>query len=400
MIDVLANLDWRAPWWGLLALQPLLFWALARRRRQRLAGYADAHLLPWAVTAAPRERGAARRAAANGLAWLLLAAAAGPRLPLETAPGQDAPATRHHAISVMVLLDVSASMAATDIAPSRLTRARLELSDWLARLTGERVGLIVYAGAAGVLLPLTDDPALLRRALEQADADLIEQVGTHLGAALDLASRQLQGATTRGKAILLVSDGEADSLAGPTGEAARAAVAKLAKQDIPLFILGVGSATGAAIPLPEGGYAERDGAQVQSRLDAAAYAALAHLSGGRYAGVADGDADWVELHDHGLATLPGDPPAPGQARAWHELYPWLLAPALLLLLSGFAGKSGRVTPKDESGGQTPPLEKGSRGDLATLTVMQPWVKSPPTPLFQRGEQKLLPDGTTRSDGHA
>ncbi|MDP2833503.1 MAG: hypothetical protein Q8Q28_09510, partial [Pseudomonadota bacterium] len=81
MIDFFANLDWSAPWWGLLALQPLLLWALARRRRQRLAGYADAHLLPWAVTAAPRERGAAWRAAANGLAWLLLAsAAAGPRL--------------------------------------------------------------------------------------------------------------------------------------------------------------------------------------------------------------------------------------------------------------------------------------------------------------------------------
>ncbi|MDD5390420.1 MAG: VWA domain-containing protein [Gallionellaceae bacterium] len=401
MIDFLTNLEWRAPWWGLLVLQPLLFWALARRRRQRLAGYADAHLLPWAVTAAPRERGAAWRAAANGLAWLLLAAAAaGPRLPLETAPGQDAPASRHHAISVMVLLDVSTSMAATDIAPTRLTRAKLELSDWLGRLSGERVGLIVYSGAAGVLLPLTDDPALFRRALEQADAGLIEQAGTHLGAALDLAARQLQGAPTRGKAILLISDGEADSLARPAGEAVRAAAARLAKQGIPLFVLGVGTQTGAAIPLPEGGYAERDGAQVQSRLDAAAYADLARLAGGRYATVADGDADWVELHDHGLATLPGDPPAAAQARAWRELYPWLLAPAWALLLSGFAGRTGRVTAKDESGGQNPPFPKGGRGDLATLAVMQPWDKSPPTPLWERGEQERLPDGSAQGDGHA
>lgn len=375
MIDFLANLDWRAPWWGLLALQPLLFWALARRRRQRLAGYADAHLLPWAVTAAPRERGAAWRAAANGLVWLLLAAAAaGPRLPLETAPGQDTPATHHHAISVMVLLDVSASMAATDIAPSRLTRAKLELSDWLGRLAGERVGLIVYAGAAGVLLPLTDDPALFRRALQQADAGLIEQAGTHLGAALDLAARQLQTAPTRGKAILLISDGEADSLAGPAGEAARAAVANLAKQDIQLFILGVGSATGAAIPLAEGGYAERDGAQVQSRLDAAAYADLAQQTGGRFAGVADGDADWMDLHDHGLAYLPGDPPAPTQARAWRELYPWLLAPAWVLLLSSLAGRPSRNTPNDESGDQPPLWKRG-------------------------GPQRPLP-GATRNDDHA
>jgi Ca-activated chloride channel family protein len=333
MMDFLSSLDWRAPWWGLLALQPALFWALARRRRQRLAGYADAHLLPWAVTSSPRARGAAGHAVAHGLAWLLLAAAAaGPRLPLETSPGLDGTAARRHVISVYVLLDVSASMAATDIAPSRLARARLELDDWLARLSGERVGLIVYAGAAGVLLPPTDDIALVRRALELADASLIEQPGTRLDAALELAARQLQGEATRGKAILLVSDGEADSLSGPAGSAARAAAASLAKQGIPLFVLGVGSATGAPVPLAEGGYEERDGAPVQSRLDAVAYGDLARLSGGRFAAVADGDADWVALHDHGLATLPGDPPRREQARAWRELYPWLLAPALALLL--------------------------------------------------------------------
>lgn len=332
MIDFLYNLDWRAPWWGLLALQPLLFLALARRRRQRLAGYADAHLLPWAVTAAPRERGTAWRLASNGLAWLLLAAAAaGPRQPLEASPG-DGQLARRHGITVYVLLDVSASMAATDIAPSRLARAKLELDDWLARLSGERVGLIVYAGAAGVLLPPTDDPALFRRALELADPSLIEQPGTRLDAALDLAARRLQGGAGRGKAILLLSDGEADSLALERGRLARAAAATLAQQGIPLYVLGVGSAVGAPIPLAEGGYAERDGAPVHSRLDAGAYADLARLTGGRFSAVADGDADWIALHDHGLATLPGDPPQREQVRAWRELYPWLLAPALALLL--------------------------------------------------------------------
>lgn len=333
MIDFLYNIDWREPWWGLLALQPLLFWTLVRRRRQRLAGYADAHLLPWAVSAAPRSRGASGRALANALAWLLLAAAAaGPRLPLQASPGLDAQAMRRHVISVYVLLDVSASMAATDIAPTRLTRAKLELDDWLARLSGERVGLIVYAGSAGLLLPPTDDIALLKRALELADPSLIEERGTRLDAALELAARQLQGAATRSKAILLVSDGDADSLAGPAGSAARAAVANLAKQGIPLFVLGVGSETGAPIRLAEGGYAERDGTQVQSRMDAVAYGDLARLTGGRFHAVADGDADWIALYDHGLAGLPGDPLAPEQAQAWQELYPWLLAPALTLLL--------------------------------------------------------------------
>jgi len=331
MIDFLQSLAWRAPWFGLLALQPLLFWLWQRRRRQRLAHYADAHLLPWALADAPRVRGAAGRAAANGLAWLLLAAAAaGPRLPLQLEPGSDSAPARRHALTVFVLLDVSASMAATDIAPSRLARARLELADWIRRLSGERVGIIVYAGAAGVLLPATDDPALLRRALELADSSLIEQPGTRLAAALKLAGRQLQPA--RSKAILLVSDAEAGSLAGPAGAATRAAVAALAKQGIPLFVLGMASTTGAPIPLADGGYAERDGVAVRSRMDADAYSDLARQTGGRFAAVSDGDADWIALHDHGLAALPGEPPAPDQARAWHELYPWLLAPALALLL--------------------------------------------------------------------
>ena len=67
-------------------------------------------------------------------------------------------------------------------------------------------------------------------------------------------------------------------------------------------------------------------------MDADAYADLARQTGGRFAAVSDGDADWIALHDHGLAALPGEPPAPDQARAWQELYPWLLAPALALLL--------------------------------------------------------------------
>lgn len=327
MIEQLLHLHWREPLWLALAAVPLLFAWWRSRRRARLLRYADAELLPWAASPSAAQAGAWPRTLAHALAWLLLAlAAAGPRLPLELRAGQAAP---RHLLTVMAVLDVSASMRATDIAPDRLARARLELLDWLGRLQGERVGLIVYAGEAGVLLPPTDDPALLQRALDQVDPRLIEAPGSNLAAALDLARAQLAAAPGTAKAVLLLSDAEADSV----DTSAQAAVAALQHARLPLFVLGIGSEAGAPVPLPDGGFAEADGVQVVSRMAAPAYRQWAQTTGGRFAGVSDGDADWAALHDRGIGALPGDPLAPASAAAWRELYAWCLAPALALLMA-------------------------------------------------------------------
>lgn len=323
----LQSLHWREPLWLGLAAVPLLFGAWRRRRRARLLRYADAALLPWAVASSAMKQESPLRTLAQVLAWLLLAlAAAGPRLPLDVHDGQ--PVSRH-LLTMMVVLDISASMRATDTVPDRFGRARLELLDWLTRLQGERVGLIVYAGEAGVLLPPTDDPALLRRAIDQANPNLIEAQGTNLAGALDLARTQLLAAPGQAKAILLVTDAEAGSF----DAAAETAVAALRKAYVPVFVLGMGSEAGAPVPLPDGGFAERDGAQLLSRMDASPYRELARATEGRFAVVSDGDTDWLTLHDQGIASLPGDPVVPEHATAWHELYAWCLAPALALLMA-------------------------------------------------------------------
>jgi Ca-activated chloride channel homolog len=277
MIDQLQQLHWREPLWLLLAAVPLLFGWWRGRRRARLLRYADAELLPWAASLPASQAGAWPRALGHALAWLLLAlAAAGPRLPLELREGQ---ATPRHLLTVMAVLDLSASMRAADIVPDRLARARLELLDWLPRLQGERVGLIVYAGEAGMLLPPTDDPELFRRMLDQVDPRLIEAQGTNLAAALDLARTQLEASPGQAKAILLVTDAEADSV----DDAVPTAVEALRQSRLPLFVLGVGSEAGAPVPLPDGGFAEDDAGQVLSRMAASAYAQWAQASGGRFA---------------------------------------------------------------------------------------------------------------------
>ncbi|MBS0328567.1 MAG: VWA domain-containing protein, partial [Proteobacteria bacterium] len=244
-----------------------------------------------------------------------------------------------HVVTVMVALDVSASMHASDISPDRLTRARLELLDWLPRLQGERVGLIVYAGEAGVLLPPTDDIALLRRALGEVDSRLIEAQGTNLAAALDLARAQLAAAPGHARAVLLVSDAESDSVE----PAAQAAVDALRIAHLPLFVLGVGSESGAPVPLPDGGFAERDGVRVLSRMDAATYGHWARSTGGRFVEAADGNGDWAALYDGGIAALPGDPVAVGSVRAWRELYAWCLAPALVLFMAVYLPRRAAAT---------------------------------------------------------
>lgn len=328
----LSALNWATPPGALLLLAPLLLAALAWRRRQKLAAWADPQLQPWAV-ASRGESGGNWRRIVEVFAWLLLAlAAAGPRLPLDDGGGADTPGNVRHVMSVMVALDVSASMAATDVAPNRLQRARLELADLSRRLKGERVGLALYAGRSGVLLPPTDDAPLFARALDLADTDLFEDAGSNVGAALDVAGAALAKEKTRSRAVLLVTDAEADSLVGPAREAAHAAAMRLKAAGIPLYVLGVGSTPGAPIPVADGsgGWVERDGVQVISRTDGAAYAELAQLTGGRYVAAGDGDSDWESLYDQGIARLPAESVAPDQVRAWQPLFTWPLACALVL----------------------------------------------------------------------
>ncbi len=341
-----SQLDWATPWGALFLLVPVALAWLAYRRRARLEAWAEPHLQPWAVAAKGTGEGRNWRSYAAWLAWALLAvAASGPRLPLQ-ADAADTRTAGRHVVSVLVALDVSASMAAGDLAPDRLARARLELADLTKRLQGERLGLLLYAGEAGLLLPPTDDAGLFVRALGQAAPDLIEAQGSNPAAALELAAHILGKEIIRSRAVLLVTDADNDSLAGPLAEAARKAAQDLKAAGIPLFVLVASTAAGAAIPLADGGFvehdggfaehdggfAEREGVPVASRPALAAYAGLARMTGGALVAASDGDADWRRLYDGGLAMLPGEAPAPETVRAWRSLHTWPLLLSLLLFM--------------------------------------------------------------------
>jgi Ca-activated chloride channel family protein len=318
----LAQLDWRNPWWLLLALQPVLLTLLAWRGRRRALDYADAHLRPWAVRGGLAAARWSWRGVLSVLAWVLLAcAAAGPRLPLVAAP--EGGAARVHDMDIIVVLDVSPSMLAADVSPQRLQRARLELTDLLQRLRGERIGLIAFSGAAGVLTPPTGDHAVFAHYLALAEPTLFRTPGSNIAAALRLALEPAWPDAGRTRAVLLVTDGETDAFSGSPGMEATRAAQALRERGVRLAVLLVATPDGAAVP---------GETATLSRPDIGALRELAARGGGTMEFVRDGDGDWRALYDGELLALPGAAPAPERVEAWRELYPFALAPAVLLFL--------------------------------------------------------------------
>ncbi|MGD9888909.1 MAG: tetratricopeptide repeat protein [Halothiobacillaceae bacterium] len=325
-MNELTQLQWQWPWAFLLMLLPLAGILLTLRQHSRVLDYADSALHPWALL--DRPQAGLGRLGLHLAAWLLLAAAlAGPRLPVTSS---NAATPDRHDVRVMTLLDISDSMHAADIAPSRAERAHLKLHDLPDVLAGESLGLAIFAGTAGVVMPPSTDPAVFRYALEHSEHLLDDALGSELAIALDTAARGLPKSDTSARAILLVTDGETDMV---RGNAVLNAVEKLRDADIRLFILGMATPQGAPIPDGAGGYRQLDNQIFQSRMDSSALAEMAQRTGGIFVPASDGDDDLRTLAKAILA-LPSHP-APGTSRTWNELFFWPLLLGLGLLLLAY-----------------------------------------------------------------
>ncbi len=152
---------------------------------------------------------------------------------------------------ILVLVDISESMNATDILPTRLERAKNKIEAMLEMVPGDRVGLIVFAGEAALMSPLTHDHGYFKSILQTTDTDSLNVMGTDIAEALRTAGEVFQedaritGDSSRAhRAIWLISDGEQIS-----GDAVRQAA--LAGQDAGIFVLGIGSEQGTVIEFPQ-----------------------------------------------------------------------------------------------------------------------------------------------------
>ena len=149
-------------------------------------------------------------------------------------------------IETIIALDISNSMLAEDVAPSRLEKSKLLVENLMNKFSEDKIGLIVFAGDAFVQLPITSDYVSAKMFLDNINPSLIGTQGTDIGKALQLSMNSFTPNAKVGKAIILITDGE-DNEGGAE---------KMAKQayrkGINVFILGVGSKDGATIPMPDG----------------------------------------------------------------------------------------------------------------------------------------------------
>lgn len=205
-------------------------------------------------------------------------------------------------VDLFVLLDVSRSMLAEDVAPNRLGRAKSDILDLLGRLQGDRVGLIVFAGAPVVKVPLTTDQGFFRMVLDDVDVNSAPRGGSLIGDALRKAMEAMQVRRDRDQVIVLITDGE-DHDSFPE-EAARQA----AERNLRVITVGLGdSGEGSRIPTRNDdgslAYVRHDGQEVWSKMDERLLKEIALTTSGAYVPARTRAYDLGKIYDQHLAKL-------------------------------------------------------------------------------------------------
>ena len=193
---------------------------------------------------------------------------------------------KRQGVEVMIALDISNSMLAQDVQPSRLEKAKRLVAQLVDKMENDKVGMIVFAGDAFTQLPITSDYISAKMFLESINPSLISKQGTAIGAAINLATPSFTPQEGVGRAVIVITDGENHE--GGAVEAAKAA----AEKGIQVSVLGVGMPDGAPIPV-EGTNdfrRDRDGNVVVTRLNEQMCQEIAQAGDGIYVRVDNSNA--------------------------------------------------------------------------------------------------------------
>jgi len=312
--------------WALMAalIVMFLFIRAASQRRKAMSKLGEARLLEKLAptTSAPRRRlKAVLVVTATALIALSLARPqVGAGLREVKTSGRD----------MVFILDVSNSMLAQDISPSRLEAAKAQISGLMDRMKGDRAGLVVFAGEAFIQCPLTMDYRAMRMLLDAVTTDSVPTPGTNIAAALLEAKRVFKIADSAARIAILLTDGEDHS--GRAVQAAR----ELAENKVKVFTIGIGdnSASGAPIPIrqPDGGVKYKKDSQgnvIMTRLDEETLRKIALETGGKYY-YAGRNLDLTRIYDK-IDELKGKKSKSRFYTEYEDRFQWLLVPAFLIL---------------------------------------------------------------------
>ena len=237
-------------------------------------------------------------------------------------------------IDILFAVDTSRSMLAEDLTPNRIERARLGIIDFVARLEGDRVGLIPFAGSAFALCPLTLDYDAFQESLNALDTDIIPRQGTNIASAIREAERLFDEQGNNYRVLVLLTDGE--DLEGSVIDVAKAA----AKKGMSIYTVGVGSPEGTSIPLRQRDgrmdfVREADGTVVKTVLDESTLKKIAEETAGLYVPLGRGAEGLDTIYQERLRLVPKSELEQRMERIPLERFEWPLGLAIIFLLAEF-----------------------------------------------------------------
>ena len=309
--------------WLVAAFALFLKWAAGRRRRA-LERFAEPALAPALVIGLSGRRRKARALLLTAALALIAVSLAQPKW------GYHWRRVTREGIDIVIAMDTSKSMLAADVKPDRLTRARMEVSELLDRLRGDRVALVVFAGTAYTLCPPTLDYAALQMFLKAVRVGVVPLGGTDIGGAIGQAIRIFEEGEREHRALILLSDGE------DLREGTEAAAKRAKELGVKIFSVGIGSPSGELIPVEDdaGGTShlkDREGRVVQTKLDERTLQQAALLTGGAYVYPSGGTFGLVTLYEQEIAEMEKKELVERQRRVYVNRFQWPLAAAFVLL---------------------------------------------------------------------
>ncbi len=255
--------------------------------------------------------------------------------------GSQSVTTSQSGRNLFIALDVSRSMLAQDVRPNRLERAKVDILDLIADLKGDRAGVLAFRGKGIVISPLTTDYAFLRQAIDGISIDSAPRGETDIADAITKCLDAFAETEGDNNAIILISDGE--DLAGRAVKLAK----KAGEKSIPIFTIGIGDPSGAAVPSEDGkGIMKFGGKEVSSRLTESTLKEIATLSGGVYIPLATSSTAATTLgaiyREH-LAKIAAKEYEEMMENRYVERYQLFLIPAIILLVIAGCLSKGRLS---------------------------------------------------------
>lgn len=316
---MIADFHFLRPWWLVaLLLPPIIIWLASRAGdyRDRWRGMIAPHLLDYLIIAPDQRRHMMPAWVVGAIMTLAVLAGAGPTWQRE------APPFVSDAASLVIAVDLSATMDAIDISPSRLERAKLKIDDILRARQGARTAVIAYAGTAHLVVPLTDDDTLIKTYTDALATRIMPKPGKDTVEALNLADNLLKADGSPGT-VLMMTDGVEQSVDD-----------RSFKVDSGVVVLGIGTAEGGVVKRDDGSFLTSDsGSRIIAKLDLDALKNFADASGYPVATITSDDADirWVARH----VSTNFKQQAAKDGDHWHDQGWWLLFPVTLLLAFSF-----------------------------------------------------------------